>query len=114
MVLTRIRSNSKKQINCVLQWGDLCAAYAKEAEWYHTGYKPTMEEYMSVAWMSISAHTILIHVFYLISNPIDKEAAESLRNYHDIARNSAMVLRLANDLGTSPVRTKTLLRYAHN
>ncbi|XP_057812515.1 terpineol synthase, chloroplastic-like [Salvia miltiorrhiza] len=83
-------------------WADLCAAYAKEAEWYHTGYKPTMEEYIDVAWLSISAHLILAHVFFLISNPIEKEAAESLRNYDDVIRNSAMVLRLADDLGTSP------------
>ncbi|KAG6406754.1 hypothetical protein SASPL_134363 [Salvia splendens] len=83
-------------------WGDLCSTYAKEAEWYHTGYKPTMEEYINVAWVSISAHTILTHVFYLLSNPIEKEAAESVRNHNDTIRYSSMVLRLANDLGTSP------------
>ncbi|XP_047938153.1 terpineol synthase, chloroplastic-like [Salvia hispanica] len=83
-------------------WGDLCSTYAKEAEWYHTGYKPTMEEYINVAWVSISAPLILTHVFYLVSNPIEKEAAESVRNYNDIIRYSSMVLRLANDLGTSP------------
>lgn len=83
----------------------MCVAYAKEAEWYHTGHKPTMEEYIDVAWISISAHLILAHVFFLITNPIGKEAAESLRNYDDIIRNSAMILRLADDLGTSSVRT---------
>nr|WAB71041.1 (-)-bornyl diphosphate synthase [Mentha longifolia] len=83
-------------------WADLCAAYAKEAEWYYTGYKPTLEEYMEVAWISISAHTILSYVFFLISNPIEKDAAENLRNYHNVIRCSAMVLRLADDLGTEP------------
>ena len=110
IVIIVIHTIKKKQINCVLQWGDLCSAYAKEAEWYHTGYKPTMEEYINVAWVSISAPLILTHVFYLVSNPIEKEAAESVRNYNDIIRYSSMVLRLANDLGTSPVRTKNLAK----
>ncbi|KAL6535018.1 hypothetical protein OROMI_026392 [Orobanche minor] len=85
---------------------DLCGAYAKEAEWYYMGYKPTLEEYIKVAWISISAHTILSHVFFLISNPIEKEAADNLRNYHNVVRCSAMVLRLANDLATGPFETR--------
>lgn len=88
-----------------VQWADLCTSYAKEAEWYHTGYTPTLEEYMSNAWISISAHLILTHVFFLITNPIQEEAVVSVRNYHNIIRCSALVLRLADDLGTSPVRT---------
>ncbi|KAL6571240.1 hypothetical protein OROHE_002883 [Orobanche hederae] len=70
-------------------WADLCGAYAKEAEWYYMGYKPTLEEYIKVAW---------------ISNPIEKEAADNLCNYHNVVRCSAMVLRLANDLATGPTR----------
>lgn len=86
----------------------MCGAYAKEAEWYYTGYTPTLEEYIEVSWISISAHTILSYVFFLITNPIEDEAAESLRNYHNVIRCSAMVLRLADDLGTSQVSTPSV------
>ena len=92
-----------------MQWADLCAAHAKEALWYHTGYKPTMEEYMENGWVSISAHNILDHIFFLITNPIEKEATQSLGDYHNIIHYSAILLRLADDLGTSPVRTNYIL-----
>ncbi|KAH6833097.1 hypothetical protein C2S53_002961 [Perilla frutescens var. hirtella] len=89
-------------------WSDLCSAYAKEAEWYHMGYTPTLDEYMSVSWISISAHTILLWVFVLITNPLEKELLQKWDNYHqiDIIRCSAFVLRLADDLGTSPFELK--------
>ncbi|KAL7153632.1 hypothetical protein ABFS83_04G182200 [Erythranthe nasuta] len=85
-------------------WADLCMAYLQEAEWYTKGYTPTLEEYIDNAWISISTHVILTHVFFLVTNPIDKEAVQSLYGYHNIVRYSGIILRLANDLGTSPVR----------
>ncbi|KAL8522472.1 hypothetical protein ACS0TY_012584 [Phlomoides rotata] len=83
-------------------WADLFRAYTQEAKWYSTGYTPKLEEYMKNAWISISAPAILSHAFFLITNPIEKEVVESLHKYHNIVKCAAMVLRLANDLGTSP------------
>lgn len=88
----------------ILQWADLCRTYTQEAKWYFRGYTPTLEEYISNAWISISAPVILSHAFFLVTNPIKKEAVQSLYKYHNIVRCSAMILRLANDLGTSSVR----------
>nr|H6WZF2.1 RecName: Full=Terpineol synthase, chloroplastic; AltName: Full=1,8-cineol synthase, chloroplastic; AltName: Full=Beta-myrcene synthase; AltName: Full=Limonene synthase; AltName: Full=Sabinene synthase; Flags: Precursor [Nicotiana alata]AFB82540.1 plastid monoterpene synthase [Nicotiana alata] len=82
-------------------WTDLCKSYLIEAKWYFSKYIPTMEEYMDNAWISISAPVILVHAYFLIANPVNKEALHYLRNYHDIIRWSALILRLANDLGTS-------------
>lgn len=83
-------------------WRDLCKSYLREAKWYHSQYIPSMEEYMDNAWISISAPVILVHAYFLVANPVNKEALHYLENnYHDIIRCSALILRLANDLGTS-------------
>ncbi|CAA7049793.1 unnamed protein product [Microthlaspi erraticum] len=84
-------------------WADLCKAYLVEAKWYKRGYKPSVEEYMQNAWISISAPTILIHFYCVFSNQISVQILETLSQHQqDVVRCSATVLRLANDLGTSP------------
>ncbi|KAE8677054.1 (-)-alpha-terpineol synthase [Hibiscus syriacus] len=35
-------------------WTNLCKAYLLEAKWYYIGYKPTLQEYIDNAWLSIS------------------------------------------------------------
>ncbi|KAL7157080.1 hypothetical protein ABFS83_02G054000 [Erythranthe nasuta] len=65
-------------------WADLCMAYMQEAKWYSKGYTPTLEEYINNAWISISAPVILSHAFFLVTNPIKKEAVRSLYEYHNI------------------------------
>nr|XP_033513829.1 (-)-alpha-terpineol synthase-like isoform X2 [Nicotiana tomentosiformis] len=88
------------------KWRDLCKSYLREAKWYFSQYIPTMEEYMDNAWISISAPVILVHAYFLIANPVNKEDLHYLKNYHDIIRWSALILRLANDLGTSSEELK--------
>ncbi|KAL2460391.1 cineole-1 [Abeliophyllum distichum] len=66
-------------------WADLCKAYLQEAKWYFNGYKPTMEEYMNNAWISISTHEVI----------------QYLQNYPDLIYWSATILRLSDDLATS-------------
>ena len=87
----------------MFQWTDLCKAYLQEAKWYHSGYVPTLQEYLDNAWISISAPVILVHAYFFVSNPITNEGLECLDRYHNIIRCSAMILRLADDLGTSTV-----------
>ncbi|KAH0732026.1 hypothetical protein KY289_003214 [Solanum tuberosum] len=82
-------------------WGDLCKSYLREARWYHSGYKPNLEEYMENGWISIAAPMVLVHALLLVTNPITKEALDSLTNYSDIIRWSATIIRLTDDLGTS-------------
>ncbi|KAG5625386.1 hypothetical protein H5410_010604, partial [Solanum commersonii] len=83
-------------------WRDLCKSYLREAKWYHSQYIPSMEEYIDNAWISISAPVILVHAYFLVANPVNKDALHYLENnYHEIIRCSALILRLANDLGTS-------------
>ncbi|MCD7447964.1 Sesquithujene synthase A [Datura stramonium] len=82
-------------------WADLCKSYLQEARWYHSGYKPSLEEYMDNAWMSIAVPMVLVHALFLVDNPITKEALDSLSNYPDIIRCSATIFRFTDDLGTS-------------
>ncbi|KAF8409447.1 hypothetical protein HHK36_005523 [Tetracentron sinense] len=82
-------------------WADICKTYLLEAKWYHSGYTPTLEEYLNNAWISISAPVILVHGYFFVTNPITKEALECLESYPNIIRWSSMILRLCDDLGTS-------------
>ncbi|CAH8266734.1 unnamed protein product [Arabidopsis lyrata] len=84
-------------------WADLCRTYLVEAKWYKRGYKPSLEEYMQNAWISISAPTVLIHFYCVFSDQISIQSLDTLSQHRQkIVRCSATVLRLANDLGTSP------------
>ncbi|KAF2616662.1 hypothetical protein F2Q68_00042018 [Brassica cretica] len=88
-------------------WGDLCKAYLVEAKWHKKKHKPSVEEYMQNAWISISAPTLLAHFYCVFSDKISSQVLETLsRHQQHVVRCSAIVLRLANDLGTSPDELK--------
>ncbi|KAK7243798.1 hypothetical protein RIF29_38610 [Crotalaria pallida] len=82
-------------------WADICKSYLIEAKWYYQRHTPSLEEYMENGWISISAPVILTHAYFLIPHSFNKEDLVYLKdNYFDIIRLSAIILRLANDLGT--------------
>ncbi|KAI5440774.1 hypothetical protein KIW84_010302 [Lathyrus oleraceus] len=81
-------------------WQDICKTYLIEAKWYHSGYKPSLEEYIENAWISISAPVILIHAYFLIPHSIKQQDLVCLEQSPDIIRYSSLLLRLPNDLGT--------------
>nr|GME18590.1 terpene synthase 10-like [Ipomoea batatas] len=88
-------------------WADICKAHLQEAKWYHSGYTPTYQEYIENAWISIGCPIILVHAFLHVNNPGEDAAAlNCLTDYHEIIRLSSMILRLANDKGTSPDELK--------
>ncbi|CAN4111969.1 unnamed protein product [Withania somnifera] len=82
-------------------WADLCKSYLQEARWYHSGYKPSLEEYIDNARISVAVPMVLVHTLFLVTNPITKESLESLTNYPDIIQCSATIFRFVDDLGTS-------------
>ncbi|XP_049351825.1 (R)-linalool synthase TPS5, chloroplastic-like [Solanum verrucosum] len=82
-------------------WTDLCKSYLQEARWYYNGYKPSLEEYIDNGWISIAVPMVLVHALFLVTNQINKEALDSLTNYHNIIRWSATIFRFNDDLGTS-------------
>ncbi|CAH1452191.1 unnamed protein product [Lactuca virosa] len=82
-------------------WGDLCKSYLVEAQWYHNGYTPTLEEYLENACVSISGPLVLMHVTFLTSITLTKEILQCIDMSNNIVRYSSIIFRLADDLGTS-------------
>ncbi|XP_044461395.1 terpene synthase 10-like [Mangifera indica] len=82
-------------------WTDLCKIYLLEAKRYHSGHIPTLAEYMNNAWISVTGPLLLVHAYFLDTDPLTKEAIECLEEYSNIICWSSTILRLANDLGTS-------------
>ncbi|OMO83635.1 hypothetical protein COLO4_22399 [Corchorus olitorius] len=81
-------------------WADLCKAYLLEAKWYHSGYKPTLQEYIDNGVISISFPVILVHA-YLATNSVRKECFKFFIEYSDMIKFASVIGRLADDLGTS-------------
>ncbi|GKU94199.1 hypothetical protein SLEP1_g7725 [Rubroshorea leprosula] len=88
-------------------WTDLCKTYLLEVKWYHSGYTPTLQEYLDNAVVSVGAPIILHYAYALVSNQITREGLECFeREYPNVIHCSSLLLRLANDLGTSPDEMK--------
>lgn len=90
-------------INLVVQWGELSRAYYLEARWFHSGYFPTTNEYLNTAWVSISGPLLLFYAYFSTTDSINKDELQRLEQHSGIVRWPSMVLRLADDLGTSSV-----------
>ncbi|KAI7998722.1 hypothetical protein LOK49_LG10G02988 [Camellia lanceoleosa] len=86
-------------------WQDLIHCYVNEVNWAHSGQIPTMEEYVNHAWTSIAAPVMLTYAYLLSTNPsvnpITQEELDSLENYRDLIKWASLIVRLANDFGTS-------------
>ncbi|KAM6567350.1 hypothetical protein CsatA_026478 [Cannabis sativa] len=82
-------------------WTDLCKCYMLEANWYHSGYTPSLEEYIKNGWISIAEPLILVHLYCLITNPIKEDDMDCLLQYPTFIRISGIIARLVDDLGTS-------------
>jgi (-)-alpha-terpineol synthase len=87
----------------MFQWASLCKSYLLDAKWYYSGYTPSFQEYIENARVSISAPVVLVHAYFLVTNPITNEALDCLEDHPKIIRWSSMIVRLADDLGTSKV-----------
>lgn len=82
----------------------ICKSYLLEAKWYFSGYTPNLQEYFENAWITVTAPVMLLPAYFFISNPITKKALDCLElEYPSILRHSSMLVRLADDLGTSSV-----------
>ncbi|KAK9076995.1 hypothetical protein SSX86_005330 [Deinandra increscens subsp. villosa] len=82
-------------------WADYIKTYMVEARWYHSGHKPTLQEYLDNAYVSIGGPVILMHVNCLSSFGSTEEMLRSMERAENIVRYSSLIFRLANDLGTS-------------
>ncbi|XVF25950.1 hypothetical protein REPUB_Repub13aG0258200 [Reevesia pubescens] len=82
-------------------WLNLLRSYLLEARWYHSGYTPTLEEYMKNGWISITGPLIAIQASLFLTNQINQKELEFLERYPDLLYWSSVIFRLQDDLGTS-------------
>lgn len=82
-------------------WIDLVKNYLVEARWYHSGYKPTLEEFLENGKVSIALPSVTIQSYICSANPIKKEALEFLEGMPDILHSSGVLCRIVDDYGTS-------------
>ncbi|KAK0579342.1 hypothetical protein LWI29_024861 [Acer saccharum] len=88
-------------LNLKNSWVGLLQAYLLEAKWFHSGYKPTMEEYMINAAKSIAGPMMVENAYLSAANPISEMEVEYLESIPDILQCISRIARLQNDLGTS-------------
>ncbi|KAK1279884.1 hypothetical protein QJS04_geneDACA014298 [Acorus gramineus] len=81
-------------------WTDFCKAHLVEAKWYHSAYKPTLDEYLNNAFISISGPVLLCFFYFWVAEEITQEAMECLKE-ENLFRSLWIAFRLADDLGTS-------------
>ncbi|WCJ31207.1 Myrcene synthase chloroplastic [Euphorbia peplus] len=82
-------------------WVDLCQAYLVEAKWYHSKYTPMLEEYIENAWITISVPMLLVHAVFVTQGALKIDSLKCGKEYPEIMRLSSVIVRLADDLGTS-------------
>ncbi|CAI9092010.1 OLC1v1027141C1 [Oldenlandia corymbosa var. corymbosa] len=89
-----------------MPWADLCGAYLQEAKWYFSKYVPSFEEYLNNALISVAAPLVISLSYLLTSNSIEKGDLDCIDRNDNIIRSTAIILRLTNDLGESPLTEK--------
>ncbi|KAK7312118.1 hypothetical protein VNO77_35726 [Canavalia gladiata] len=82
-------------------WIDFCKALYVEAKWYRNGYIPSLQEYLSNAWISSSGPIILLHSYFATMHEDMDEIEHFLHTFEDLVYNVSLVIRLCNDLGTT-------------
>ncbi|KAL5839742.1 hypothetical protein ACOSQ4_012350 [Xanthoceras sorbifolium] len=87
-------------------WLGLLWSYLLEAKWFHSGYKPTLEEHMKNGWISITGPIIAIQTYLSTANPIIENELECIERNPDVLYWSLRIFRLQDDLGTSSDKLK--------
>ncbi|NP_001316804.1 terpene synthase [Solanum lycopersicum] len=88
------------------QWANLCKAYLLEVKWYQRGYTPSLDEFLRNAWITNTGPVLIMHAYFCITNPIKEDELQRLNHYPAIIYSPSLILRLANDLATSPDEIK--------
>ncbi|KAG6638932.1 alpha-farnesene synthase-like [Carya illinoinensis] len=82
-------------------WAGFCNALFVEAKWYNTGYTPSLEEYLSNAWITSSGSVLLAHAFFCLEHKVTEEHENFMEKNKELLYNLSMIIRFCNDLGTS-------------
>ncbi|KAK9155919.1 hypothetical protein Sjap_003399 [Stephania japonica] len=104
MVYTAMKENGCNNILPHLNkaWADFCKAMLIEAKWSKNGCSPSLDEYMTNAWISSSTPLVLTHAFFATKQGITNHSLEGLFDKESgLIRQSSIIFRLCNDLATS-------------
>ncbi|KAH8512018.1 hypothetical protein H0E87_009273 [Populus deltoides] len=82
-------------------WKRLCDAFLEEAKWFASGKLPKPEEYLRNGIVSSGVHVVLVHMFFLLGQGINKETVDFVDGFPPIISSTATILRLWDDLGTA-------------
>ncbi|KAM3749489.1 hypothetical protein ACB098_05G189100 [Castanea mollissima] len=82
-------------------WATLCNAFLVEAQWFASGHSPKSEEYLKNGVISSGVHVVLVHIFYLLGQHMNKETTDIIDSIPDIMSSTATILRLWDDLGSA-------------
>ncbi|KAL7612699.1 hypothetical protein Lser_V15G05702 [Lactuca serriola] len=88
-------------------WHDLCNSYLIEARWYNNGYTPTLNEFLTNAYVSIGAGVVIMHAYLLTLTSVTKKELEHIGRAENIIRHASVIVRLTNDLATSSEELET-------
>ncbi|KAL7126907.1 hypothetical protein ABFS83_14G218100 [Erythranthe nasuta] len=80
---------------------ELCKKYMVEAQWYYSGYKPSLDESLSNGWVTSAGPFFIIHAYFCMTNPLKDEPLRELQTNPEILKWASIVFRLADDLATT-------------
>ncbi|WJZ99522.1 hypothetical protein VitviT2T_017960 [Vitis vinifera] len=83
------------------QWVNLCAAYSIEMQWFYSGHKPSIDEYLGNAWTSVGGPGMMTHVYLLMDCVTKGNLNDCLDQASNLFYWSSFITRLSDDLGTS-------------
>ncbi|KAE8680306.1 3R-linalool synthase, putative isoform 2 [Hibiscus syriacus] len=86
------------------QWKHYIGTYYKEAQWLHSGYTPSAEEYLENAWVSIGIVISMIYgTFGVKRHSIDQYLSEFVKDWPhcDLVCMLAYFVRFTDDLKTA-------------
>ncbi|KAF7850211.1 hypothetical protein BT93_L5741 [Corymbia citriodora subsp. variegata] len=80
--------------------------YLQEAKWFHTGYTPTLEEYMPLALLTSGYEALSIIALVGMGDVVTKDAFEWLLGDCKILRASEIIGRLMDDIASHQFEQK--------
>ncbi|OMP12050.1 hypothetical protein COLO4_03493 [Corchorus olitorius] len=89
------------------KWACFVKAYLREARWFYSGYKPTADEYLDNAWISIGIPISIVYdIFGVLGNSINENyLSEFIQNWShsELVYLPSYISRLLDDLKTAQV-----------
>uniref|UniRef100_A0A7N0V7E1 Uncharacterized protein n=1 Tax=Kalanchoe fedtschenkoi TaxID=63787 RepID=A0A7N0V7E1_KALFE len=87
--------------NLKMMWINQARAYLTEAQWYHKGHRPTLDEYMGNAWITMAVPLCAMHSYVVDTEQVTLKELKCLENDSDFMKSAGTIGRLVDDLGTS-------------